>query len=263
MARHTKLSGLSAALRVGIGKEREAGNGKLGGALGLSHGFVNREALDARQRVDRRARLRSFGEEQRPDQVMRAQGVLAHQAPRPLRLAVAARALGEIETGLALDLGLDRGEAGFDGAAVFDGHCGAPGEDGSFSRSATHTPAGAAVALEYHSAVAPASLTRSAHFGSSLCMKAAKSCGVPGFAMALKRIKFAFISTDCRPSLMARLRMSTTSRGVPAGATTPVQASCVKSGNPLSTRVGTVGNAGQRSARAMPSARTLASLTRG
>src|SRR5262249_54206335 len=123
---------LVAALRVGIGKEREAGNGKLGGALGLSHGFVNREALDARHRVDRRARLRSFGEEQRPDQIMRAQGVLAHQAPRPLRLAVAARALGEIETGLALGLGLDRGETGFDGTAVFDGHCGAPGEDGSY-----------------------------------------------------------------------------------------------------------------------------------
>src|SRR6516165_4385998 len=123
---------LVAALRVGIGKEREAGNGKLGGALGLSHGFVNREALDARHRLGRSARLRSFGEEQRPDQVMRAQGVLAHQAPRPLRLAVAARALGEIETGLALDLGLDGGETGFDGTAVFDGHCSAPGEDGSY-----------------------------------------------------------------------------------------------------------------------------------
>jgi len=133
---------LVTALRVGVGKERETGNGKLGGTLGLSHGLVDREPLDARHRVDRHARLRSFGEEQRPNQIMRGHGVLTHEAPRPLRLAVAARALDEIETGLALDLGLDRGETGFDGAAVFDGHCGAPGEDGSFSRSATHTPAG-------------------------------------------------------------------------------------------------------------------------
>ena len=113
---------LVTALRVGIGKERETGNGKLGGALGLSHGLIDRETLDARHRVDRHARLRSFGEEQRPNQIMRGQCVLAHEAPRPLRLAVAARALGEIETGLALDLGLDGGETGFDGTAVFDGH---------------------------------------------------------------------------------------------------------------------------------------------
>src|SRR5262249_1009983 len=89
---------LVAALRVGIGKEREAGNGKLGGALGLSHGFVNREALDARHRVDRRARLRAFGEEQRPDKLMRVHGVLAQQAPRPLSLADAAREISEIAT---------------------------------------------------------------------------------------------------------------------------------------------------------------------
>src|SRR5215468_3206710 len=119
---------LVAAARVGIRKERKTGNGK----LGLAHGLVDRETLDARHRVDRHARLRSFGEEQRPNQIMRAQGMLAHEAPRPLRLAVAARALGEIETGLALGLDLDRGEAGFDGTAVFDGHCGAPGEDGSY-----------------------------------------------------------------------------------------------------------------------------------
>src|SRR5262249_62203091 len=51
---------LVAALRVGIGKEREAGNGKLGGALRLSPGFVNREALAARHRGDRPPRPRLF-----------------------------------------------------------------------------------------------------------------------------------------------------------------------------------------------------------
>src|SRR5262249_57061491 len=40
------------ALRVGVGKERETGNGKLGGALGLSHGLVDPETLDARHRAD-------------------------------------------------------------------------------------------------------------------------------------------------------------------------------------------------------------------
>ena len=44
---------------------------------------------------------------------------------------------------------------------------------------------------ESHSAVAPESATRSAHFGSSAAMNAAKSAGEPGFTIALKRARFS------------------------------------------------------------------------
>ena len=53
--------------------------------------------------------------------------VLAHEAPRPFGLAVAARTLGEIETRPAFDFWLDRSETSLDGSAVFDGHCTPPG----------------------------------------------------------------------------------------------------------------------------------------
>ena len=113
-----------APLRVGIGKQREAGDGELGGAFGVAHGLVDREPLDARHRGDRRARARAVDQEQRPDQVVGGEHVLAHQPPRPFGLAVAARTDGEIERGFGRRLRLDRGEAafGFDRAAVFDGH---------------------------------------------------------------------------------------------------------------------------------------------
>ncbi len=41
--------------RVGVGKQREAGDGELRRALGGAHRLVDRQALDARHRVDRRA----------------------------------------------------------------------------------------------------------------------------------------------------------------------------------------------------------------
>src|SRR5262249_45086668 len=81
-----------------------------------------------------------------------------------------------------------------------------------------------------HSALAPESWTSAAQVASSRRMNAVNSCGEPGLAMALKRARFSFISVDWRPALMARLSVSTILGGVPAGATTPVQASSVKSG---------------------------------
>src|SRR5262249_10659807 len=108
--------------RFGIRKERETRNRERGGTLGLAHGFVDREPLAPGHGIDGRACVRAVDQEQRPDQIMRTQIVLAHQPPRPLRLAIAARPFGELETKLVLDLGLDGGEAGFDGAAVFSGH---------------------------------------------------------------------------------------------------------------------------------------------
>ena len=62
MARQTRLSGLSASVPsssrragIGIGKQREAGNGQLGRPLGGAHRLVDRQPLDARHRGDRRA----------------------------------------------------------------------------------------------------------------------------------------------------------------------------------------------------------------
>ena len=61
IAWQTRLSGLSASLPVfvaqagiGVGKQREAGDVELGGALRLAHRLVDREPLDARHRGDRR-----------------------------------------------------------------------------------------------------------------------------------------------------------------------------------------------------------------
>ena len=56
------------------------------------------------------------------------QHVLAHQAARPVGLAVAARADGEIEAELGRGGRSDRADPGFrlERTAVFDSHCGAP-----------------------------------------------------------------------------------------------------------------------------------------
>ena len=114
---------LVAQLRVGIGKQREAGDVELGGALGRPHRLLDREPLDARHRGDRRAGV--VGHEQRPDQVVHRQHVLAQQAPRPFGLAVAARADGEVEPEFRLGgRRLDRADPrfGLDRSAVFDSH---------------------------------------------------------------------------------------------------------------------------------------------
>ena len=62
-------------------------------------------------------------QEQRPDQVVGGEHVLAHHAAAPIRPAVAARAGGEIERRRAGAWPRPgRRSAGFDRAAVFDGH---------------------------------------------------------------------------------------------------------------------------------------------
>src|SRR4029079_5261941 len=97
-----------------------------------------------------------------------------------------------------------------------------------------------------YSSFAPESLTRAAHFGASIAMKAAKSCGDPIFACALNRAKFVLISGDCRASLMAALSLPTIGAGVPAGPSTPVQEADGNPLYPLSSMVGTSGRAGMR-----------------
>ena len=90
-------AGLVAQVRVGIGKQREAGDGQLGGAFGLAHRLVDRQPLDAGHRGHWRARVVAVHDEQRPDQVVGGELVLAHHAARPFAAPVAAQADGEIE----------------------------------------------------------------------------------------------------------------------------------------------------------------------
>src|SRR5215831_2253307 len=113
------------------------------------------------------------------------------------------------------------------------------------------------------STLAPDTFTTSAHFGSSSARNAAKSAGAPSLATALIFSRLVLASADLSPSLMAALSRVTIFAGVPAGATTPVQASMTKSGKPLSASVGTSGNSGQRVALATASARRRPSLTNG
>ena len=83
--------------RIRIGKQRDARDMELGGAHRLAHRLIDREALDARHRADRHAHILSGDDEQRPDQIVGREHVLAHHAPRPFGLAVAPHAGGEVE----------------------------------------------------------------------------------------------------------------------------------------------------------------------
>ena len=102
-----------AQLRIGVGEEGKTGDGKFGGTFGFAHGLVDRQPLDIRHRRDRGARILSVHDEQRPDQVVGSDLVLAHHAARPLVAAVTAHAHGEVERrALRLDgLRIDRNEA--------------------------------------------------------------------------------------------------------------------------------------------------------
>ena len=105
-------AGVVALVRIGVGKQREAGDGELGRPLGRAHGFVDREALDVGHGGDRRADLCAIDQEQRPDQVVGGEHMLAHHAPRPFGAAVAARADREVETLLGHGLPPRRGTGG-------------------------------------------------------------------------------------------------------------------------------------------------------
>jgi hypothetical protein len=113
---------LVAQRRLGVGKQRDAGDVEPGGALGIAHHLIDGEAIDAGHRGDRCARVVAVDHEHGPDQVVRRQHVLAHHPPRPFRLAVAARPHHQIERrggegGLAA-----RCIAHFDGAPELDRH---------------------------------------------------------------------------------------------------------------------------------------------
>jgi len=64
---------------------------------------------------NRRARLRSVDQEQRPDQIVDGEHIFGHQPARPVGLAIAPRSDGEVKLG---GLRLHRGEPGLQSAGV-------------------------------------------------------------------------------------------------------------------------------------------------
>ena len=90
-------AGFVALARLGIGEQREARDGELGGPLRGADRFIDREALDVGHRGDRRPDLGALDQKQRPDQVVGREYMLAHHAPRPFGAAVAARTYRQIE----------------------------------------------------------------------------------------------------------------------------------------------------------------------
>src|SRR5262249_8724197 len=80
-----------------------------------------------------------------------------------------------------------------------------------------------------------------AHLSRSLARKAANSWGEEILASTPSLTKVLAISGDCRLALMAALSRSTIASAVPAGATTPVNETEVKSATPASIIVGTSG----------------------
>ncbi|CUJ32708.1 Uncharacterised protein [Achromobacter xylosoxidans] len=70
-------------------------------------------------------------------------------------------------------------------------------------------------------------------------------------------------SGDFNAAWIAPLSLSTTSRGVRAGATTPCQAAASSGGPPLSPKVGTSGNCSERSYAGTAMARSLPASING
>ena len=61
---------LVAQRRLGIGKQRDAGDVQLHRALGVAHRLVDRKPVDAGHRGNRRPLVGAVDHEQRPDQVI-------------------------------------------------------------------------------------------------------------------------------------------------------------------------------------------------
>ena len=134
MARQTRLSGLSASLPassrkrgIGVGKQRDAGDGQFGGALGFAHALGRPRA--ARRPASTAPAVRLLSPSITNSGQIRSsvrEQVLAHHAARPFVLPVAAHAHGQIEPLLRLRRVFNRCKAGagFDRAAELDGHGG-------------------------------------------------------------------------------------------------------------------------------------------
>src|SRR5262249_14023292 len=90
-----------AQFRIRIRKERNAGDGQVGGALGFAHYLIDRQSLHTWHGGDWRPRFVAVHHEQRPDQVVGAKNMLAHHSAGPFGAPVATHAYGEVE-GVAL-----------------------------------------------------------------------------------------------------------------------------------------------------------------
>ena len=89
-----RINGLAAGLvaqgGVSVGEQRDAGDGQLGGPLGLADGLIDRKPLDPGHGGHRRPGLLPVHDEQRPDQVIGGKDVFLHHPARPFAAAVAA-----------------------------------------------------------------------------------------------------------------------------------------------------------------------------
>src|SRR5262249_9866081 len=90
---------LVAQLRIGVGKQRDAGDRKLACTHRLAHCLIDRQSLDLGHGIDWYLHIASVDNEQRPDQVVGGEYVLAHYVSRPFAAAVAAWTAGEVEAG--------------------------------------------------------------------------------------------------------------------------------------------------------------------
>src|SRR5205814_4663233 len=85
-----------------------------------------------------------------------------------------------------------------------------------------------------HSALTPACLTTGAHFAISSRMNAAKALGVPRIGSAPWASRRSVTSLDSRICPTARFSLSTSGRGVAAGASMPYQSDTLMRGCPSS-----------------------------
>ena len=113
-----------AQIEIGVWKQRDARNAQFRRSLGVTHGFVDRNALDPGHGGDRYARAFAADQKQRPDQVVDCQHMLAHHSADPFGLPVAPRPHREIEpgTGQLVCLGRRETHRRLERAAEFDGH---------------------------------------------------------------------------------------------------------------------------------------------
>ena len=124
------IDGLAATLvaqaRIGIGKDRDTGDGELGGAFDVAHGFLDRQPVDTRHGRNRRSPGLPVDNEDRPDQVGGGQFVLAHHAAQPLGLPQPARPVRQLERQVRGRLHRDDAGPVFERATVFDCHVDMP-----------------------------------------------------------------------------------------------------------------------------------------
>jgi len=112
-------AGSIAQVRVGVGKQGEGRDAQTRRLFGRAHRLVHAETLHAGHGGHRFAYLFALAHENRPDQIVHRQRVLAHQPPAPVALAVAAQAMGNLKSAFeTLDIAGRRGAE----ACVAHGH---------------------------------------------------------------------------------------------------------------------------------------------